>query len=88
MIGAACTPAGSTAVTATGATAYCSTLQGSTATIWSSTQGQVPSPTVPVDPTEAALPTDEETPIRVCMQQTGESRLRCRLDIHRSNGLP
>ena len=88
VIGADCTPAGSTGTTATGATAYCSTLQGSSATIWSSTQGQVPSPTVPVDPTETSTPTDDEAPIRVCMQQTGESRLRCRLDIHRSNGQP
>jgi hypothetical protein len=24
--------------------------------------------------------------VRVCMQQTGQSRLRCMLDIRRSNG--
>ena len=52
VIGADCAPAGSTCTTADGATAYCSTLQGTSATIWSSTQGEVPSPTVTIDPTE------------------------------------
>jgi serine/threonine-protein kinase len=86
VIGADCVPAGSTSTTADGATAYCSTLQGTSATIWSLTQGEVPSPTVTIDPTETPLPVEQETPLRVCMQQTGQTRLRCRLDILRSNG--
>jgi serine/threonine-protein kinase len=48
----------------------------------------VPSPTVSVDPTEAPLPIAEESPVRVCMQQTGQTRRECREDIRRSNGLP
>jgi serine/threonine protein kinase, bacterial len=88
VIGADCAPVGSTGTTATGTTAYCSPLQGSSATIWSLTQGVVPSPTVTVDPTDTPLPTEQETPLQVCMQQTGQSRLKCRLDIRRSNGLP
>jgi serine/threonine-protein kinase len=86
VIGADCAPVGSTSATADGTTAYCSTLQGTSATIWSLTQGEVPSPTVTVDPTETPLPVEQETPLRVCMQQTGQTRLRCRLDILRSNG--
>jgi serine/threonine-protein kinase len=48
----------------------------------------VPSPTVTVttEATDTPLPTEEESPVRVCMQQTGQSRLRCMLDIRRSNG--
>ncbi len=88
VIGADCSPAGSTATTADGTTAYCSTLQGSSATIWSLTQGDVPSPTVTIDPTETPLPVEQETPVRVCMQQTGQTRRECREDIRRSNGLP
>jgi serine/threonine-protein kinase len=88
IIGADCSPAGSTGTTAAGTTAYCSTLQGTSATIWSLTQGQVPSPTVTVDPTETPLPVEQETPVRVCMQQTGQTRRQCREDIRRSNGLP
>jgi serine/threonine-protein kinase len=88
VIGADCSPLGSTGTTANGATAYCSTLQGTNATIWSVSQGDVPSPTVTIAPTETPLPTEQETPVRVCMQQTGQSRLRCWEDIRRSKGLP
>lgn len=88
VIGADCSPQGSTGTTANGSTAYCSTLQGTSATIWSLSQGDVPSPTVTVDPTEVPLPVEQETPIRVCMQQTGQTRRECREDIRRGNGLP
>ena len=88
VIGASCTPEGSTATTASGATAYCSTLQGTSTTIWSLTAGDVPSPTITPAPTETPLPEAQESPVRVCMQQTGQTRLRCWEDIRRSNGLP
>ena len=89
VIGANCSPMGSTATTADGATAYCSTLQTTGASIWSLRQGDVPSPTVTTEPTEAPVPIEEESPVRVCMQQTGQTWLRCREDIRRSNrGLP
>ena len=90
VIGANCAPQGSTGTTEDGSTAYCSTLQSTGATIWSLTQGEVPSPTVTVtaDPTEEPLPFEEESPLRVCMQQTGQTRRECRDDIRASNGLP
>ena len=90
VIGAMCSPAGSTGTTKTGATAYCSTLEGSNTTIWSLTQGTVASPTVTAtaEPTEAPLPTEQEPPIRVCMQQTGQTRRECREEIRRGNGWP
>jgi serine/threonine-protein kinase len=89
VIGARCSPVGSTATTAAGATAYCSTLQTTGASIWSLNQGDVPSPTVTTEPTEAPAPVEEESPVRVCMQQTGQTWLRCREQIRRSNlGLP
>lgn len=88
VIGASCTPVGATATTADGATAYCSTLQTTGATIWSLTQGDIPSPTVTAEPTDEPLPFAEESPVRVCMQQTGMTRRECRESIRRSNGLP
>ena len=88
VIGADCAPAGSTSTTADGTTAYCATLQGASATIWSLSPGEVPSPTVTVQATEMPLPVEQETPIRVCMQQTGQTRRECREDIRRSNGFP
>lgn len=83
-----CSPLGSTGTTKTGATAYCSTLQGTNTTIWSLTEGTVASPTVSAtpDPTEPPLPIDQDSPIRICMQQTGQTRHECREDIRRSNG--
>ncbi|SON58589.1 Serine/threonine-protein kinase PknF [Mycobacterium simulans] len=89
-IGAACSPLGSIGTTKTGATAYCSTLQGTNTTIWSLTEGTVASPTVTAtaEPTEAPLPSEQESPIRVCMQQTGQTRRECREEIRRGNGWP
>jgi serine/threonine-protein kinase len=86
VIGAHCSPAGLTATTAEGATAYCATLQPSGATVWSLQQGDIPSPTVTTQPTDKPLPTEDESPIRVCMQQTGMTRLQCWESIRRSNG--
>jgi serine/threonine-protein kinase len=88
VIGANCSPVGSTGTTSTGANAYCSTLQGTNASIWSLTQGDVPSPTVTTEPTDEPLPAAEEPPVRVCMQQTGQTRRECRRHIRESNGLP
>jgi serine/threonine-protein kinase len=88
VVGADCAPAGSTATTADGATAYCETLQGTQATIWSLTPGDIPSPTVTTAPTDEPLPPEEESPVRVCMQQTDMTRRECRRSIRESNGLP
>lgn len=90
VIGALCSPVGSTGITKTGATAYCSTLQDTNTTIWSLTPSTVASPTITAtaEPTETPLPTEQESPIRVCMQQTGQTRRECREEIRRSNGWP
>jgi serine/threonine protein kinase, bacterial len=88
VIGANCTPVGSTGTTADGSTAYCSTLQPSGTTVWSLRQGDIPSPTVTTEATDTPLPTEDESPTRVCMQQTGMTRLQCWEAIRRSNGRP
>jgi serine/threonine protein kinase, bacterial len=88
VIGANCSTVGSTGTTADGATAYCSTLQTTGASIWSLNQGDIPSPTVTTEPTDEPLPFLEESPVRVCMQQTGQTRRECREAIRASNGLP
>jgi serine/threonine protein kinase, bacterial len=88
VIGANCSPVGSTGTTSDGSTAYCSTLQTTGTTVWSLTEGDIPSPTVTTEPTEEPLPAAEESPVLVCMQQTGQTRRECRRDIRESNGLP
>ncbi|MBB2992890.1 serine/threonine-protein kinase [Mycolicibacterium iranicum] len=90
VIGANCSTKDSTATTDSGATAYCASIPGSDTTIWSLTQGDVPSPTStpPPDPTEPPLPTEEAFPVLTCMAQTGQTRRECREDIRRSNSSP
>ncbi len=87
VVGANCSPVGATATTANGNTVYCSTLQSTGATIWSTSQGEVPAPTVTVttEVTDEPLPIEEETPVRVCMQETGRTRRECREAIRASN---
>ncbi len=90
VIGANCAPLDSTATTGNGATAYCASVPGSDATIWSLTQGEVPSPTStpPWDPAEPVIPAEEAFPVLTCMAQTGQTRRECRDDIRASNGQP
>jgi serine/threonine-protein kinase len=85
VIGASCSPEGSTATTAQGTTAYCSTLQPSGTTVWSPQRGDIPSPTETTEPTDTPLPTEDDPPTRMCMQQTGMTRLQCWDAIRRSN---
>ncbi|GFG48850.1 serine/threonine protein kinase [Mycolicibacterium agri] len=87
VVGADCSPVGSTATTANGNTVYCSTLQTTGASIWSTVQGEVPAPTVTVTPdaTDEPLPVELESPVRVCMQETDKTRRECREAIRASN---
>jgi serine/threonine-protein kinase len=87
VVGADCSPVGGTATTANGNTVYCSTLEGTGASIWSVNQGVIPAPTITVttQATDEPLPAEEETPVRVCMQETGKTRRECREAIRASN---
>lgn len=85
VIGAYCSPPGGTGETADGSVAYCAQLQTSGAYVWSLTQGVIPSPSVTDPPTENPFPAVDESPVRVCMEQTGATRFQCRESIRRSN---
>jgi serine/threonine protein kinase, bacterial len=87
VVGADCSPVGSTGTTANGNTVYCSTLEGTAASIWSVTQGVVPAPTITVTTaaTDEPLPAEEESPVRVCMQETGRTLRECLEAIRASN---
>ncbi|HKV22063.1 MAG TPA: serine/threonine-protein kinase [Mycobacterium sp.] len=87
VVGSDCSPLGSTATTANGNTVYCSTLEGTGASIWSTSQGEVPAPTITVttQATDEPLPVQEESPVRVCMQETGKTRRECREAIRAAN---
>ena len=75
-----CAEPGATGVTADGATAYCANLQYTGRYLWSMTPGEIANPVVTTSPT-APLPIENESPVRICMQQTGHSRLRCAEEV-------
>ncbi len=79
-IGADCAEAGATGVTADGATAYCANLQYTSRYLWSLTPGEIVNPVVTSSPV-APLPSENESPLRICMEQTGHSRLRCAEEV-------
>jgi serine/threonine protein kinase, bacterial len=89
-VGAGCFPLGSIGTTKTGATAYCSTIQGTDTSIWSLTEGTAASPTITAttEPNETPRPSEQEAPVRVCMEQTGQTRLQCMQEIRRGNPRP
>ena len=84
-IGADCDTLGAVGVTESGASAYCSRLQSSGASLWSLYPGDITSPTVTTAPTDEVLKPEVASPVRVCMEQTGQTFLQCREDIRRAN---
>ncbi|MGY4709249.1 serine/threonine-protein kinase [Mycolicibacterium sp. CBM1] len=85
VIGANCTEPGATGTTADGATAYCTQLQYTNRYLWSVHQDLIPNPVLTSSPT-APPPVENESPVRICMQETGHTRLRCAEEILRGNG--
>jgi serine/threonine-protein kinase len=84
VVGARCAEPGATGVTSDGAATYCSNLQYTDRYLWSTSAGVIANPVVTTSPT--APPTyEDESPVRICMQQTGHSRLRCAGEILRGN---
>jgi len=53
--------------------------------MWSLVSGVVPSPTVTPGPTDQIYPDGIEEQVRVCVQQTRQTRVECREDIRRGN---
>ncbi|OBF12940.1 serine/threonine-protein kinase [Mycobacterium sp. ACS4331] len=84
VVGGTCDQPGATGSTAAGATAYCSNLQYTDRYLWSLSPGVIPNPVVTTSPTTAP-PYETESPVRICMDQTGHSRLRCAEEILRGN---
>jgi serine/threonine-protein kinase len=84
-IGADCDPLGSAGVATSGQQAYCSRLPSTGDHLWSIYQGSVPNPTVTPDPTDEVYPAGIEEQVRVCVSQTGKSRLECRKDVRDGN---
>ncbi len=85
LVGADCEVLGSAGVTETGQKAFCARLPPSNEVMWSLVSGVVPVPTDTPGPTDQVYPAGIEDQVRVCVQQTGRSRVECRDDIRRGN---
>jgi serine/threonine-protein kinase len=85
VVGANCTTLGAAGVTEGGAPAYCAHLSTTDAAIWSLYPGEISSPTVTAGPNDEVYPLETESPVLVCMEQTGQSRLNCHDDILQHN---
>jgi serine/threonine-protein kinase len=83
--GADCEVLGAVGVTATGQKAYCARLPPANIIMWSLVSGVVPSPTVTPGPNDEVYPAGIEDQVRVCVQQTGQTRVQCREDVRRGN---
>ena len=85
LVGADCQVLGAAGVSESGQRAYCARLPPNDDVMWSLVSGVVPSPTVTPAPGEEVYPAGIEDQVRVCVQQTGQTRLECREDVRRGN---
>ena len=81
VVGAECGTLGEAGITETGAPAYCAHLPTTGAAIWSTIPGEISSPTVTPGPNDQVLPSEDQQPVLVCMEQTGQSHVDCHSDI-------
>ncbi len=84
-VGADCATLGAAGITEGGAPAYCAHLPTVDKTIWSLYPGSIASPTKTAGPGDEVYPSETESPVLVCMEQTGKSRVDCHNDILQSN---
>ena len=86
FLGADCAPLGAAGITSTGAQAYCSRIASTGDSAWSLYAGTVTTPSSATPgPTDEVYPAGIEEQVRVCVEQTGKTRLQCREDIRRGN---
>ncbi|MCW2512721.1 MAG: protein kinase family protein [Mycobacterium sp.] len=85
LVGADCQTLGAAGISETGQKAYCARLPPANNVMWSLVSGVVPSPTVTPGPNDQVYPAGIEEQVRVCVQQTGQTRAACREDIRKGN---
>jgi serine/threonine-protein kinase len=85
VVGANCATLGAAGITQAGAPAYCAHLTTTNAVIWSLYPGEISSPTLTAGPDDQVYPSQTESPVLVCMEQTRQSRVSCHDDILQGN---
>ncbi|BBX19731.1 serine/threonine protein kinase [Mycolicibacterium duvalii] len=81
VVGADCATLGAAGLTEGGQPAYCARLASSGEPLWSLYPGQIAHPS-------AAPVSNGDTPVLVCMEQTGKSQVDCHDDILQENANP
>ena len=85
LVGADCATLGAAGQTTSGQQAYCSRLPSTGDQVWSIYQGTVPNPAGAPGPSDEVYPAGIEEQVRVCVSQTGQSRIKCREDVRTGN---
>lgn len=85
VVGANCATLGAAGLTEGGAPAYCAHLSTTDASIWSLYPGEISSPKVTPGPGDEVYPSETESPVLVCMEQTGQSKVDCHDDVLQGN---
>jgi serine/threonine-protein kinase len=83
-IGADCETLGQRGQAITGQPAYCSRNPVAPDNLMWSTQMDIATPSVTPAATDEVYPADIESQVRVCVEETGQTRHQCREDIRRS----
>lgn len=84
-VGANCGTEGAAGITEDYKPAFCSKLPTTGTTVWSLYPGEIASPTMTAAPGDEVYAPETESPVLVCMEQTGQSRLDCRDGIVSGN---
>ncbi|MGE2730694.1 serine/threonine-protein kinase [Mycolicibacterium vaccae] len=83
VVGADCATLGAAGITERGEPAYCARLASSGAPLWSLYPGEISHPSA-----QPASDTAADTPVLVCMEQTGQTQVDCHNDILQENTDP
>ncbi|PRC47999.1 serine/threonine protein kinase, partial [Mycobacterium sp. ITM-2017-0098] len=86
VVGADCATLGGAGVTQGGEPAYCARLSSSGEPLWSLFPGEIPHPSGALEPAPGSP--SQDTPVLVCMEQTGQSQVDCHDDILQENTDP
>ena len=88
VVGADCATLGAAGVTETGEPAFCAGMPSANRDLWSLREGDIPAPTIAAAAGDQVYAPATETPVLVCMEQTGENRLACHDEILAENTDP
>ncbi|MBX7431030.1 serine/threonine protein kinase [Mycobacterium sp. Y57] len=88
VVGADCATLGAAGVTEDGDPAYCARMSSTGEPLWSLYPGEIRRPSGAPAPDQQSVGADDDTPVLVCMEQTGQSHVDCHDGILQENTDP